>query len=73
VLTKHSRHKQGSEDDSPVELTPEEKLLGSLLDANETLLSVLQMYDDIERIGIERQTIERSRQEVRLDRSVSRC
>ncbi|KAI0255530.1 hypothetical protein BJV78DRAFT_1358700 [Lactifluus subvellereus] len=68
VLTKHSRHK-GSEDESPIELTPEEKLLGALLEANEALTSVLRMHDEIEQIGIERQALERSRQEVRLDRS----
>jgi hypothetical protein len=71
VLTKHSRQKQGSEDESPIELTAEEKLLGALLEANEALTSVLRMHDDIEQIGIERQALERSRQEVRLDRSVS--
>jgi len=54
-----------------VELTLEEQLLGALLEANESLTSVLRMYDDIERIGIEREALERSRQEVRLDRSVS--
>ena len=51
--------------------TPEEQLLGALLEAHETLSSVLRMYDDIERIGIEREAMERSRQETRLDRSVS--
>ena len=71
VLTKHSRYKQGSEEKSPIELTAEEKLLGALLEANEALTSVLRMHDDIEQIGIERQALERSRQEVRLDRSVS--
>lgn len=54
-----------------MELTLEEQLLGALLEANESLTSVLRMYDDIERIGIEREALERSRQEVRLDRSVS--
>ena len=72
MLTKNARHRQGSEEDSPTELTQEEKLLGALLGANEALTSVLRMHDDIERIGIERQALERSRQEVRLDRSVSR-
>lgn len=68
---KPPRNKQGNGEDSPVELTPEEKLLGELLEANGALTSVLRDYDDIERIGIERETLERSRQEVRLDRSVS--
>jgi len=71
VLHKHHRNKQSSGEDSPVELTLEEQLLGALLEANESLTSVLRMYDDIERIGIEREALERSRQEVRLDRSVS--
>ncbi|KAH8977421.1 hypothetical protein EDB92DRAFT_1917348 [Lactarius akahatsu] len=61
--------KQGNGEDSPVEPTPEEQLLGALLEANGALTSVLRDYDDIERIGIERETLERSRQEVRLDRS----
>jgi hypothetical protein len=70
AAVKSPRHKQGNGEDSPVELTAEEQLLGSLLEANEALTSVLRDYDDIERIGIERETLERSRQEVRLDRSV---
>lgn len=73
VPSKPHRNMQGSGEESPVELppTPEEQLLGALLEAHETLCSVLRMYDDIERIGIERETMERSRQETRLDRSVS--
>ncbi|KAH9988894.1 hypothetical protein BJV77DRAFT_1019728 [Russula vinacea] len=69
VLSRPHRNKQGSGDDSPVELTPEEQLLGAILEANEALTSVLRVYDDIERIGIEREAVERSRQETRLDRS----
>ncbi|KAI0270754.1 hypothetical protein BC834DRAFT_863090 [Gloeopeniophorella convolvens] len=72
VLVKPNRNKQqqqANEEDQPVELTAEEHLLGALLEANEALTSVLRMYDDIERIGLERETLERSRQEVRLDRS----
>ncbi|KAH9019032.1 hypothetical protein EDB85DRAFT_1817799, partial [Lactarius pseudohatsudake] len=45
--------KQGNGEDSPVEPTPEEQLLGVLLEANGALTSVLRDYDDIERIGIE--------------------
>ena len=56
--------------ESPVELTTEEQLLAALLEANETLLSVLRVYDDVERIGQERETEERSKHEVRIDRSV---
>jgi hypothetical protein len=65
-------HRKGSGEESPVELTPtlEEQLLGALLEANEALTSVLRVHDDIERIGIEREAMERSRQEIRLDRSV---
>jgi hypothetical protein len=70
ATAKPPRNKQGTGEDSPVELTPEEQLLGELLEANGALTSVIRDYDDIERIGIERETLERSRQEVRLDRSV---
>ena len=71
LLSKSHRNK-GSGEESPVELTPtpEEQLLGALLEANEALTSVLRVHDDIERIGIEREAVERSRQEIRLDRSV---
>lgn len=71
LLNKPHRNK-GSGEESPVELspTPEEQLLGALLEANEALTSVLRVHDDIERIGIEREAVERSRQEIRLDRSV---
>jgi hypothetical protein len=69
MLGRPHRNKQSSGEDSPVELTAEEKLLGAILEANEALTSVLRMYDDIERIGIEREALERSRQETRLDRS----
>jgi len=71
LLSKPHRNK-GSGEESPVELTPtpEEQLLGALLEANEALTSVLRVHDDLERIGIEREAMERSRQEIRLDRSV---
>lgn len=72
AVAKSPRNKQGNGEDSPVELTAEEQLLGELLEANGALTSVLRDYDDIERIGIERETLERSRQEVRLDRTVCR-
>jgi hypothetical protein len=72
LLTKANRNRQGSGEESPVELsTPEEQLLAALLEANEELTSVLRVYDELERLGIERETVERSRQETRLDRSVS--
>ena len=58
VLTKRSCHKQGSEDESPIELTQAEKLLGALLEANVAPISVLRMPDNMERRGIERQAME---------------
>jgi hypothetical protein len=71
LLTRPHRNK-GSGEESPVELTPtpEEQLLGALLEANEALTSILRVHDDLERVGIEREAMERSRQETRLDRSV---
>jgi hypothetical protein len=71
MLIKPHRNK-GSGEESPVELTPtpEEQLLGVLLEANEALTSVLRVYHDLERIGVEHEAMERRRQEVRLDRSV---
>ena len=54
-----------------VEQTVEECLLASLLAANEELMEVLKQYDDLERVAIERQTEERSRREVRMERKVS--
>ena len=69
LLSKLHRNK-GSGEESSVELTPEEYLLGTLLEAHETLTSVLRVHDDLERIGIEREAMERSRQKNRLDRAV---
>lgn len=60
---------RGSEDE-PIELTTEEQLLAALLGANEELLEALRVYDDLERVGAERMVEERSRQEVRVDRTV---
>ena len=59
----HSR-----EDESPTELTVEEELLAALLVANEALLEALRLYDDLERVAIERETEELSRRDVRMDR-----
>ncbi|KAH9856417.1 hypothetical protein C2E23DRAFT_882478 [Lenzites betulinus] len=50
-------------------LTTEEKLLAAILAANEELLEALRQYDDLERVGIERDAQERSKKEVRIDRS----
>ena len=54
-----------------VEQTVEEALLASLLMANADLLEALKQYDDLERVAIERQTEERSRREVRMERKVN--
>ncbi|KAJ7279148.1 hypothetical protein C8J57DRAFT_154703 [Mycena rebaudengoi] len=53
----------------PAELlsTREEDLLADLLAANAELIEALQLYDDLERVAIERETEERSRDEVRMD------
>ncbi|KZT03333.1 uncharacterized protein LAESUDRAFT_684169 [Laetiporus sulphureus 93-53] len=51
------------------ELTQEEQLLAALLAANEELMSALRQYDDLERVGIEREAEERSKKETRMNRS----
>ncbi|CCM02123.1 uncharacterized protein FIBRA_04200 [Fibroporia radiculosa] len=51
------------------ELTQEEQLLAALLAANEDLMEALRQYDDLERVGMEREAEERSRKETRLDRT----
>ena len=51
-------------------LTTEEKLLAAILASNEELLEALRQYDDLERVGIERDAGERSKREIRMDRSV---
>ncbi|KAH9025582.1 hypothetical protein EDB85DRAFT_2149666 [Lactarius pseudohatsudake] len=61
--------KQGNGEDSPVEPTPKEQLLGALLEATGAL-RVARLRRHRTFIGIERETLERSRQ-VRLDRSRS--
>ncbi|TDL14857.1 hypothetical protein BD410DRAFT_796884 [Rickenella mellea] len=56
------------------EWTRDENLLAELLKANEELTDALRVYDDLERLGVEKEvqraTEERSRHEVRLNRSV---
>jgi hypothetical protein len=52
------------------EQTVEEQLLSELLDAHEVLLESLRMYEDLQRIGMERQAEILSRQETRMPRSV---
>lgn len=59
----HSR-----EDESPTESTVEEELLAALLVANEALLEALRLYDDLERVAVEREAEELSRRDVRMDR-----
>ncbi|KAJ7233307.1 hypothetical protein C8J57DRAFT_1577728 [Mycena rebaudengoi] len=53
----------------PAELlsTREEDLLADLLAANAELIEALQLYDDLERVAIEREAEERSREGVRMD------
>jgi hypothetical protein len=59
---------QSREDEAPSELTVEEELLAALLAANEKLLEALGVYDDLERVGVERQAEEISRRDVKMDR-----
>lgn len=61
---------QSREDDSPIELTIEEELLAALLASNEALLEALRLYDDLERVAVERQAEEISRRDVKMDRRV---
>ena len=58
--------------DSHIEATREELLLAALLKANEELTDALRQYEDLERVGIERDAEERSKKETRIDRSVCR-
>ena len=57
--------------EQPIKLTREEELLAALLASNEELTEALKLYEDLERVGIERETEERSKKETRIDRSVS--
>lgn len=57
--------------EQPIKLTREEELLAALLASNEELTEALKLYEDLERVGIERETEERSKKEIRIDRSVS--
>ena len=61
---------KGDSDRESSRSTVEEQLLAALLGANEELLEALRQYDDLERVGIERDAEERSRKETRIDRSV---
>lgn len=63
------------DNESPLPSTREEKLLADLLKANEELTDAVRVYNDIERIGVEREVEkeaeERSRKDFKLDRTVS--
>jgi hypothetical protein len=68
MLAEPAHHKQRNENESPVELAPEEQLLEAFLEVNVTLTSVtvLGVQGDLERMGILREPIERSKQELCL-------
>jgi hypothetical protein len=68
MLAEPAHHKQRNEDESLVELAPEEQLLEAFFEANGTLTSVtvLGVQGDLERIGILREPTERSKEEVCL-------
>lgn len=55
-------------------VSKEEELLAALLGANEELLEAFRIYDDLQRLGImeqeEKEVQERSRKEIRIDRTV---
>ncbi|KAF8905168.1 hypothetical protein CPB85DRAFT_1315922 [Mucidula mucida] len=51
----------------PKELTVEENLLAALLGANAEIVEALKQYDDLERVGMEREAEELSRRDVRMD------
>ncbi|KAG5725089.1 hypothetical protein E4T56_gene10271 [Termitomyces sp. T112] len=57
----------GQPEEQPLEQTIQEKLLDSLLSANAELMDALHMYEDLERVAIERMT-EVSRKETKMDR-----
>lgn len=56
----------GEPEDAPG-LTVEEQLLAALLNANEELTEALRLYDDLERVKIEREAERRSKKETRMD------
>ena len=53
-------------DEPPPELTVEEQLLAALLSANEDLTGALRVYEELERLRIEKETQERSKKETRM-------
>lgn len=73
IRSMHGSHQDlPSPDDASNQLTIEEKLLATLLEANEALVGVLLMYDDLARIAIENATEERSIREVKMPKGVRR-
>lgn len=58
-------------DQVPVPLTVEEELLALLLSANESLVEAMNLHNDLERVGIEREAEEISRRDTRMDRRTS--
>jgi hypothetical protein len=58
-------------DEPSVELTTQEQLLAALLEANETLLEALRVYNDLERVANENQVKERSTVDARANSVVS--
>jgi hypothetical protein len=52
------------------ESTIEERLLDEVLAANEELLEALRMYDDLHRLGVEREVEKRREADAHMDRSV---
>ncbi|KAI0688491.1 hypothetical protein BC835DRAFT_306317 [Cytidiella melzeri] len=61
-------HRSNSAEE-PAQLTREEELLAALLHSNEQLTEAIRLYDDLERVGLEREAEERSKKETRIDRS----
>ena len=53
------------------EMTAEENLLAALLAANAEIIDALQQYDDLERVGMEREAQELSKRDVRMDTRAS--
>ncbi|EIN05886.1 hypothetical protein PUNSTDRAFT_91523 [Punctularia strigosozonata HHB-11173 SS5] len=61
--------RQSTADGQQTSITREEELLAELLFVNEELLAVLRVYDDLVRLGQERDAEERSRYDFRMDRA----
>ncbi|KAI0789425.1 hypothetical protein C8Q75DRAFT_765583 [Abortiporus biennis] len=60
--------KHSDRDNTSIELTQEEQLLAALLSANEELTEALKIYDDLERMKVEKETEERSKRDTRMRR-----